>query len=248
MLPSLSRSGLEELGQCHGVEGHRQDQTCARRVRRDSGCGRRCESGRSWSPRTAGWVQVRPVASLRVQREAWAGIGRLLLCVMCAEMKRPPLGGLFGSGGSISILTGSGEKCTPSNFIGDKTVDTHDGPLNDADRFGGAYVSGRRKRLTYAELTGKDIDSLHHPLQDGARGTVLAVVAAASFAAFRLSPRAVSLVAATLGASRTARASLAKSSRQPPTLRCILVSHPCDQTYALDPFDSVAIGDGLDDE
>jgi hypothetical protein len=30
---------------------------------------------------------VRPVASLRVQREAWAGIGRLLLCVMCRNEK-----------------------------------------------------------------------------------------------------------------------------------------------------------------
>ncbi|MGA9528416.1 MAG: IS1595 family transposase [Terriglobales bacterium] len=39
---------------------------------------------------------------------------------------------------------------------------TKDNPLNDADRFALAMSQVAGKRLTYAELTGKDADSLHH--------------------------------------------------------------------------------------
>jgi transposase-like protein len=39
---------------------------------------------------------------------------------------------------------------------------TRDNPLNDADRFALAMRQVAGRRLTYAELTGKDTDSLHH--------------------------------------------------------------------------------------
>jgi hypothetical protein len=39
---------------------------------------------------------------------------------------------------------------------------TKDNPLNDADRFALAMRQVAGRRLTYAELTGKDADSLHH--------------------------------------------------------------------------------------
>ena len=40
---------------------------------------------------------------------------------------------------------------------------TGDNPLNDSDRFvvDMSQIAGRR--LTYAQLTGKGVDSLHHP-------------------------------------------------------------------------------------
>ena len=38
---------------------------------------------------------------------------------------------------------------------------TKDNPLNDSDRFAFAMSQVAGKRLTYAELTGKDTDSLH---------------------------------------------------------------------------------------
>jgi transposase-like protein len=40
---------------------------------------------------------------------------------------------------------------------------TKDNPLNDSDRFTYAMSQVAGKRLTYAQLTGKDADSLHHP-------------------------------------------------------------------------------------
>ncbi len=40
---------------------------------------------------------------------------------------------------------------------------TKDNPLNDADRFALAMSQVAGKRLTYAQLTGKDADALHHP-------------------------------------------------------------------------------------
>ena len=40
---------------------------------------------------------------------------------------------------------------------------TKDNPLNDSDRFAFAMSQVAGKRLTYAELTGKDTDSLHTP-------------------------------------------------------------------------------------
>ncbi len=39
---------------------------------------------------------------------------------------------------------------------------TKDNPLNDADRFALAMSQVAGKRLTYAQLTGKGVDSLHH--------------------------------------------------------------------------------------
>lgn len=40
---------------------------------------------------------------------------------------------------------------------------TKDNPLNDADRFALAMSQVAGKRLTYAQLTGKQVDALHHP-------------------------------------------------------------------------------------
>jgi transposase-like protein len=40
---------------------------------------------------------------------------------------------------------------------------TKDNPLNDTDRFALAMSQVAGKRLTYAQLTGKDADTLHHP-------------------------------------------------------------------------------------
>jgi hypothetical protein len=40
---------------------------------------------------------------------------------------------------------------------------TKDNPLNDSDRFALAMSQVAGKRLTYAQLTGKQVDSLHHP-------------------------------------------------------------------------------------
>jgi transposase-like protein len=40
---------------------------------------------------------------------------------------------------------------------------TKDNPLNDSDRFAYLMSQVAGKRLTYAQLTGKDTDSLHHP-------------------------------------------------------------------------------------
>jgi len=40
---------------------------------------------------------------------------------------------------------------------------TRDNPLNDADRFALAMSQVAGKRLTYAQLTGKQVDALHHP-------------------------------------------------------------------------------------
>jgi len=40
---------------------------------------------------------------------------------------------------------------------------TKDNPLTDADRFALAMAQVAGKRLTYAQLTGKDADALHHP-------------------------------------------------------------------------------------
>src|SRR5581483_8973506 len=40
---------------------------------------------------------------------------------------------------------------------------TKDNPLNDADRFALVMSQVGGKRLTYAQLTGKDADALHHP-------------------------------------------------------------------------------------
>jgi len=40
---------------------------------------------------------------------------------------------------------------------------TKDNPLNDSDRFTYLMSQVAGKRLTYAQLTGKDADSLHHP-------------------------------------------------------------------------------------
>jgi transposase-like protein len=40
---------------------------------------------------------------------------------------------------------------------------TRDNPLNDSDRFTFAMSQVFGKRLTYAQLTGKEVDSLHHP-------------------------------------------------------------------------------------
>ena len=40
---------------------------------------------------------------------------------------------------------------------------TKDNPLNDADRFAVLMAQVGGKRLTYAQLTGKDTYSLHHP-------------------------------------------------------------------------------------
>jgi transposase-like protein len=40
---------------------------------------------------------------------------------------------------------------------------TRDNPLNDSDRFALLMSQVAGKRLTYAQLTGKDTDSLHHP-------------------------------------------------------------------------------------
>jgi hypothetical protein len=40
---------------------------------------------------------------------------------------------------------------------------TKDNPLNDSDRFTFAMSQVAGKRLTYAQLTGKGTDSLHHP-------------------------------------------------------------------------------------
>ncbi len=40
---------------------------------------------------------------------------------------------------------------------------TKDNPLDDSDRFALAMAQVAGKRLTYAQLTGKGTDSLHHP-------------------------------------------------------------------------------------
>ena len=40
---------------------------------------------------------------------------------------------------------------------------TKDNPLNDSDRFAYLMAQVAGKRLTYARLTGKGTDSLHHP-------------------------------------------------------------------------------------
>ena len=40
---------------------------------------------------------------------------------------------------------------------------TKDNPLNDSDRFAFLMAKVANKRLTYAALTGKGTDSLHHP-------------------------------------------------------------------------------------
>ena len=40
---------------------------------------------------------------------------------------------------------------------------TKDNPLNDSDRFALAMSQVAGKRLTYAQLTGKEVDALHHP-------------------------------------------------------------------------------------
>ncbi len=40
---------------------------------------------------------------------------------------------------------------------------TKENPLNDADRFALAMSQVAGKRLTYAQLTGKEVDALHHP-------------------------------------------------------------------------------------
>ena len=57
----------------------------------------------------------------------------------------------------------------------------------DSERFVKAMSMASGKRLTYAQLTGKGVDSLHHSAAGtGARGTVLALVLAGLSAAFRL--------------------------------------------------------------
>ena len=40
---------------------------------------------------------------------------------------------------------------------------TKDNPLNDSDRFAFLMSQVAGKRLTYAQLTGKQVDALHHP-------------------------------------------------------------------------------------
>jgi|SRR5271165_2831355 len=40
---------------------------------------------------------------------------------------------------------------------------TKDNPLNDSDRFTFLMSQVAGKRLTYAQLTGKAVDALHHP-------------------------------------------------------------------------------------
>jgi hypothetical protein len=40
---------------------------------------------------------------------------------------------------------------------------TKDNPLNDSDRFAFLMSQVAGKRITYAELTGKDADALHSP-------------------------------------------------------------------------------------
>jgi len=60
---------------------------------------------------------------------------------------------------------------------------TKDNPLTDSDRFALAMSQVGGRRLTYAELTGKDTDSVCHPEgRDGARGTVLALLLAGNLA------------------------------------------------------------------
>ncbi len=39
---------------------------------------------------------------------------------------------------------------------------TRDNPLNDSDRFAFLMSQVAGKRLTYAQLTGKQVDALHH--------------------------------------------------------------------------------------
>jgi ISXO2-like transposase domain len=59
---------------------------------------------------------------------------------------------------------------------------TKDNPLNDSDRSTLLMSQVAGRRLTYAQLTGKNADALHQrDGRDGARGTVLASVTAGCF-------------------------------------------------------------------